>query len=157
MDTAADRGPARRPPGLPPLGGGTRPPDPDLEPNADASILEPLERALGALKRMASDYALLAVLDMRRAAIQLAWLVGAGIVITVLVVTAWLAGVVAFAVWLLGQGLSWPAVLGVAAMLNIVAAAGVAWGIRSIFEHAPFAATLRQFKAQPPAGEGKGP
>ena len=124
----------------------------------DNSVFEPLERALGALKRMASNYALLAILDMRRAAIQLAWLVGAGILITVLVVTAWLAGVVAFAVWLLGHGLSWPAVLGVAALLNIAVAGLVAWRIRNIFEHAPFAATLRQLKVEPPASEkGEGP
>ena len=72
------------------------------------------------LKRMASNYATLAVLDVRRAAVQFAWLVAGGIFIAVLIVTAWLAAVVALAVWLLGTGMSWPAVLLIAAALNLV-------------------------------------
>ena len=112
----------------------------------DTSMWEPLARATAAFKRVAGSYALLAVLDMRRAAVQLAWLVGAGIVVTVLVVTAWLASVVALAVWLLGQGMSWPGVLVIAATLNVIAAGLVLWRMRNVFEIAPFAATLRQLK-----------
>ena len=88
----------------------------------EASFLAPIERVVASLKRMASNYATLTVLDLRRAAVQFAWLVGAGILICVLVVTAWLAAVVALAVWLLGEGLSWPAVLLVAAAINLVGA-----------------------------------
>ena len=84
--------------------------------------------------------------DLRRAAIQLAWLVGAGILIAVLVVTAWLAAVVAGAVWLLGQGMSWPAVLGIAALINLIGAGLVVWRVKDVFEHAPFSATLKQIK-----------
>jgi uncharacterized membrane protein YqjE len=103
------------------------------------------------LRRLAVNYALLGVLDARRAAIQFAWLIGAGILITVLVVTAWLAGVVAFAVWLLGEGLSWPAVLAIAALLNLVGAALIGWRVKYVFEEKPFSAMLRQLKADPPA------
>ncbi len=121
---------------------------PDVEPTSespeDTTMWEPLARAAAAFKRVAGSYALLAVLDMRRAAVQLAWIVGGGIVITVLLVTAWLASVVALAVWLLGQGMSWPAVLVVAASLNVVAAGLVVWRMRNVFQIAPFAATLRQ-------------
>ena len=120
---------------------------PEPEPH-ETSFLEPFERLLASLRRMASNYALLAVLDMRRAAIQLAWLVGAGILIAVLVVTAWLASVVALAVWLLGQGMSWPAVLGIAALLNLVGAGVVVWRMKDVFEHAPFSATLKQIKGE---------
>jgi uncharacterized membrane protein YqjE len=142
MDTAADRDPgvARGPRG----GAASAPAHADPH---ETSLLEPFERMLASLKRMASDYALLAVLDLRRTAIQLAWLVGAGILIAVLVVTAWLATVVAAAVWLLGQGMSWPAVLGVAALSNLVGAGLVVWRVKDVFEHAPFSATLKQIHA----------
>jgi uncharacterized membrane protein YqjE len=103
---------------------------------------------------MGSEYAHLAVMDLRRASIQLAWLVGACILISVLVVTAWLAGVVALAVWLLGAtNISWPGVLAIAGALNLVGAGLVVWRIKGVFEHAPFSATLRQIKAQPAEGE----
>jgi uncharacterized membrane protein YqjE len=117
----------------------------------DTSFLEPIERTFASMKRLAVDYALLGVLDARRAAMQFAWLIGAGILMTVLVVTAWLAGVVALAVWLLGQGMSWPAVLLVAAGLNLVGAALVGWRVKQVFDQKPFSALLRQVKAEPPA------
>jgi uncharacterized membrane protein YqjE len=146
MDTAADRGPdsARAPFARGP--GVSKVPTPAEAASHESAFLEPLERMFASLKRMAGNYALLAVLDMRRAAVQLAWLVGAGILIAVLVVTAWLAGVVALAVWLLGQGLSWPAVLGIAALLNLVGAGLVVWRVKDVFEHAPFSATLKQIR-----------
>ena len=83
----------------------------------DTSFLEPLELTFASMRRLATNYALLGVLDARRAAMQFAWLIGAGILVCVLVVTAWLAAVVALSVWLFGQGLSWPAVLLWAALL----------------------------------------
>lgn len=152
MDTAAERGPGRTLHSPVPPGPGVGPRVTHLE-NDGMSFLEPIERVFSTLKRMAGDYAQLAVMDVRRASIQLAWLVGAGILITVLVVTAWLAGVVAVAVWLLGEGMSWPAVLAVAAVLNLVAAALVMWRVKGVFQHAPFSATLKQLKAQPVSDE----
>jgi uncharacterized membrane protein YqjE len=119
----------------------------------EPSFLEPIERVFATLRRMATNYGLLAVLDLRRAAIQFAWLIGAGIFITVLLVTAWLAGVVALAVWLFGQGMSWPAVLGIAALMNVVGAVVVSLRVKHIFDEKPFAAMLRQLKAQPPGQE----
>jgi ribose/xylose/arabinose/galactoside ABC-type transport system permease subunit len=139
MDTAADRGP-------PPL------PDADA---AEASFLAPFERVFATLKRTASNYATLIVLDARRAAVQFAWVVAGGIFVSVLLVTAWLAIVVALAVWLLGSGMSWPAVLLVAAALNIVGAVIMGMLVRGRFDSAPFAATLRQFRSEPHEAEVK--
>jgi uncharacterized membrane protein YqjE len=113
----------------------------------EASFLEPIERVFASLRRMASNYAALAIVDLRRATIQLAWLVGSGIVIAVLVVTAWLAGVMALAVLLLGNDMSWPAVLGIAALLNLVGAGIVVWCVKNVVDEAPFAATMKQIKA----------
>jgi uncharacterized membrane protein YqjE len=149
MDTAADRGSARSPRASVPPGSGV---EAEMEPH-ETSFLEPLERLFATLRRMATDYALLGILDVRRAAIQFAWLIGAGIFVTVLLVTAWLALVVALAVWMFGQGMSWPAVLSVAALLNLVGAGVVLWRVKHVFDQKPFSATLRQLKAQPPQHE----
>ncbi len=157
MDTAADRGPGRLPhsafSAAPDAGGGLgTAADADAQ---EASFLQPFERVFGTLKRMVSNYATLAVLDVRRAAVQFAWLVAGGIFIAVLIVTAWLAVVTALAVWLLGNGMSWPAVLLIAGALNLAGAALVAFKLRSIFAHVPFAAPLHQIKSDPPAGHGE--
>jgi uncharacterized membrane protein YqjE len=118
-----------------------------MEPH-EASFLEPLERVFASMRRIATGYTQLVITDARRAAIQLAWLVGAGILVSVLVVTAWLAAVAGLAVWLFGEGLSWPSVLGVAALLNLVAAALVGWRMRGVFSRSPFEATLNQLKSK---------
>ena len=121
----------------------------------EASFLAPFERVFATLKRMASNYATLVVLDVRRAAVQFAWLVAGGIFISVLVVTAWLAAVVALCVWLLGDVLTWPGVLLVAAALNIVGAAIVGLRLKAVFEHVPFEATLRHIKSDDDKDENK--
>ena len=153
MDTAAERIPVARPDYSAPAAENIDEPPPN---GRDNTMWEPLQRALSSLKRVGSNYAQLAVLDMQRAALQFAWLVGGGIVITVLLVTAWLAAVVALAVWLLGQGMSWPAVLVVAAMLNIVAAGLVGWRLKNVFDEVPFAATMRQIKMEESGGNKTG-
>lgn len=147
MDTAPDRGP-----GVPPGTFSAAPPlheSADAE-TSDASFLAPFERVFTTFKRMASNYATLAVLDVRRAAVQFAWLVAGGIFIAVLVVTAWLAAVVALSVWLIGQNMSWPSVLLIAGGLNLIGAAIVGFRITRVFEHVPFSATLRQIKSDTP-------
>lgn len=151
MDTAADRGPSRSPHAATPPPGMGAPSRLSQIPEHEGSILEPLERAFASMRRMLSNYTQLGVLDARRAAIQFAFLIGAGIFITVLAVTAWLACVVAVAVLMFGQGMSWPAVLGVAALLNLLGAGIVAWRVKHVFDDKPFAATLRQLKSEEPS------
>jgi Putative Actinobacterial Holin-X, holin superfamily III len=107
---------------------------------------------------LASDYALLAVLDARGAAIRFAWLVCVGLVAAILVVTAWISLVVAGIVWAIGTGASWIAALGVAAAINLVAAGLLARRMRGLLAEMPFAATLRQLRGDAPAStEGRDP
>ena len=152
MDTASSKQASTPPSGF----NGSLPPGAGLQgaaggvPHEEASVLAPFERLFAALRRMASNYATLAVLDVRRSAVQLAWLIAGGILISVLVVTAWLAGVVALAAWLLRDGMPLPAVLLIAAGVNLVGALLVGLRIRSIFDHVPFSATLHQIKADEP-------
>lgn len=122
----------------------------------DDSFAAPFERLFAATRRMANAYGTLAVLDVRRAALQFAWLVAGGILISVLVVTAWLTGVLALAVWLLGEGMSWPAVLLIAGALNIAGAVLVALRLKRVFEHVPFSATLRQLRSEESANANNG-
>ena len=52
-------------------------------------------RLLGEGRQLVADYAELTVLDARRAAIRLAWILGAVLVAAVLVVTSWMGFVAA--------------------------------------------------------------
>jgi protein-S-isoprenylcysteine O-methyltransferase Ste14 len=88
---------------------------------------------------------LLAVLDARRAALRLAWLLAA-----VLVVTAWLGLVAGGIVLLLGQGTPWPLALGIAAALNLVAAGALAWWGKGLVNEMPFNALVRSLRGEPP-------
>jgi hypothetical protein len=88
------------------------------------------------------------VLDGRRAALQLAWLLSTGMVVAVLLVTAWLALVVSGVVLALGDRISWPAALALAGVLNLAGAAALLWWMRSLAVEKPFTALLRQLKGE---------
>ena len=107
-------------------------------------------RLLGESRQLVSDYALLAALDARRAAIRLALLLGAVLIAAVLVVTAWMALVAGGIVALLGQGASWITALLVAALINLAGAAALAMWVRSLVTEMPFTALVRQLRAQAP-------
>ena len=105
--------------------------------------------ALQQIRALAVDYFSLAVVDARSAAIRLAWLLSAGLIVAVLMVTAWLALVAGALVWLLGSGVTWPAALGAAALANVVAAVILAFWMRGlVMSDPPFAATLRQLRLE---------
>jgi hypothetical protein len=113
-----------------------------------AGLGDALGRLLGEARQLVSDYTLLAVLDARRAAIQFAWLLSSGLMAAVLLVTAWLALVVAVMVWLFEETTSWPAALVIGALLNIAGAGGLLWWARRTFVELPFTALLRQLKGE---------
>lgn len=102
------------------------------------------------LRALVADYAQLAVLDARRAALHLAWLLGAVLVAAVLVVTAWMGGIAALIVLMPGGGMSWPAAIGIAAVLNLVGAGALAWWMRRLVADLPFTALLRQLRGEDP-------
>lgn len=124
--------------------------------SAAAEARPKIGRLAGSLLRhtreLSSDYLLLAVLDARSAAVRFAWMLCLGVVAAILLVTAWLALVAGGIVWMLGSGASWVTALAVAAVLNIVLAAVIAWRMRGMFSEPPFAATLRQLKGESAAG-----
>lgn len=101
-------------------------------------------------QRLAGDYALLAVLDARRAAMRFAWVVSLVLVVAVLLVTAWLAFVTAVIVLVIGDTASWPAALAIGGAINVAGAIGLALWMRSLITERPFAATLRQLRGETP-------
>jgi hypothetical protein len=100
-------------------------------------------------RQLIADFAHLAVLDARRAGVRLAMLLSAGLLIAILLVTAWLGFVAAGIVWMFDQGVSWPLAIAIAALTNIAGAAGLAWWARHLISEMPFTALLRQLRGEP--------
>ena len=112
---------------------------------------ELVARLLSETPQLASDFVHLAVLDARRAGVRLALLLSAGLMIAVLAVTAWMGFVAAGIVWMFDKGVSWPLAIGIAALINIVGAAALAWWARHLVSEMPFTALLRQLRGEPPS------
>jgi uncharacterized membrane protein YqjE len=111
---------------------------------------EVIGRLLAESRSLVADYAELAVLDARRAAIRLAWLLGSVLIAAVLLVTTWMALVAAGVVFMLGQGASWVTALVVAAVLNVVGAGALGWWMLTLIKEMPFTALLRQLRGDAP-------
>jgi hypothetical protein len=109
-----------------------------------------LAHLLGETKSLVADYAELAVLDARRAAVNLAWLLGCVLIVAVLVITAWMGLVAGLIVWMFSEGVSWPVAIFIAAALNLVAAAGLDLWMRHLLKDLPFTALLRQLRGEDP-------
>ncbi|HZM34177.1 MAG TPA: phage holin family protein [Burkholderiales bacterium] len=119
-------------------------------PRRSGGLADLLGRLAGDTRELVTDYALLAALDARRAAIRLALLLGAVLVAAVLLVTAWMALVAGGIVYLLGQGASWITALAVAALINLAGAAALAFWSRRLVVEVPFTALVRQLRAKAP-------
>jgi hypothetical protein len=115
-----------------------------------ASLGEVVGRLLGEGRQLVADYAELTVLDARRAAIRLAWILGCVLVAAVLVVTAWVVLIASGIVWAWGHGASWPTALAVAAVLNLIAAGLLGWFMLKLAKEMPFTALLRQLRGKDP-------
>lgn len=124
-----------------------------------ASLGEAVGRLLGEGRQLVADYAELTVLDARRAAIRLAWILGCVLVAAVLIVTAWVVLIASGIVWAWGHGASWPTALAVAAVLNLIAAGLLGWFMLKLAKEMPFTALLRQLRGrdpEPPQGNSRG-
>jgi hypothetical protein len=115
-----------------------------------ASLGEVVGRLLGEGRQLVADYAELTVLDARRAAIRLAWILGSVLVAAVLIVTAWVVLVASGIVFAWGHGASWPLALAIAAVLNLIGAAALGWFTLKLAKELPFTALLRQLRGKEP-------
>ena len=110
---------------------------------------EVIGRLLGETRQLVADYAELGILDARRAAISLTWMLGTVVVAAVLVVTSWMGLLAASIVFAWGAA-SWPIALGIAALLNLVAAGALVWLALRLAKELPFTALLRQLRGRDP-------
>lgn len=115
-----------------------------------ASLGDALGRLLGEGRQLVADYAELTVLDARRAAIRLAWILGSVLVAAVLIVTAWVVLVASGIVFAWGHGASWPLALFIAAILNLIGAGALGWFTLKLAKELPFTALLRQLRGRDP-------
>jgi hypothetical protein len=115
----------------------------------EPGVAELLGRVFSDTRQLVADFAHLAVLDARRAGVRLAMLLSAGLLIAILVITAWMGFVAAGIVWMFDRGVSWPLAIAIAALINISAAAGLAWWARHLVSEMPFTALLRQLRGEP--------
>src|SRR3954471_5692078 len=107
-------------------------------------------RLLGETRQLVADYAELTILDARRAAIRLAWILGCVLVAAVLIVTAWVVLVASGIVFAGGHGASWPLALAIAAVINLLGAAALGWFTLKLAKELPFTALLRQLRGREP-------
>ena len=107
------------------------------------------------VRGLVQDHALLAVLELQRAGISLVKMVAAGIVISILVVSAWMGLVAAAVAWAVGAGANWVLAILIAALVNIALAVGLAFWARSQIPDLLFAATLRQLRKDAPHAENE--
>ena len=113
-------------------------------PPAPAGVFDGLSKTVRDAGRLVIDHLELAVLELQRAADGLVRILIASIVVTVLVVAAWMAVVAGAAIWATGAGMSLPWALVLAGGVNLVAALAIAMWIRARVPTLLFAATLRQ-------------
>jgi uncharacterized membrane protein YqjE len=105
------------------------------------------------LKGLVQDHALLAVLEVQRAGVSLVKMIAAAIVISILVVSAWMAIVAAAVVWAVGAGANWGLAILIAALVNIAVAVGLAFWAKKQIGDLLFSATIRQLRKDVPHKE----
>ena len=107
------------------------------------------------IKGLVQDHAVLAVLELQRAGISLVKMLAAGIIISILLVSAWMGLVAALVVWAVGAGANWGLAILIAALVNIGVAVGLAFWAKSQLPDLLFAATLRQLRKDVPHTENE--
>ena len=117
---------------------------------APSATATPLTTRVSALLRdvgsLARDHLELAVLEAQRAGIGLTRVLIAAVVISVLVITAWLSFVAGFIVWITDQGVNWPAALAIGGVVNLLLAGAAMLWMRKQKDAFTFEATLRQIR-----------
>ena len=112
-----------------------------------------LSIAFANLKALVQDHALLAVLEVQRAGVSLVKIIIAGIVISILVVSTWMALVAAAIAFAIGQGANWAIAILVAAFANLLVAGGIGWWAKKQVPDLLFASTMRQLRGDRTEGE----
>jgi len=100
----------------------------------------------GDLKGLAHDHLELAALETRRAGESLVSIVAYGIVVGVLLVSAWLGLIAALVLWLVDRGVAASAAVLLAVLVNLVGAGVLVLLIKRTSQALKFPATVRALK-----------
>ncbi|MCC7326159.1 MAG: phage holin family protein [Burkholderiales bacterium] len=119
------------------------------------TLVQRIRALAGTIRHLALDHVELAALEAQVAARRLGVLLSVAVMVSILVVSAWLALVAGAIVWATAAGVNWPVALALAALANLVAAGALAIWIRRQPAEPLFSATLRQLRnADPVLDEG---
>lgn len=119
---------------------------PYASPAGHDSATSKLALAWNNVRGLVQDHALLAVLELQRAGVSLVKILAAGIIISMLVVSAWMGLVAAAVVWAVDAGAPLGLAMLIAAIVNIALAVGLGLWAKSQVPDVLFAATLRQLR-----------
>jgi hypothetical protein len=125
----------------------------EAPPPGTHGLIDEVKELWKEIRLLVHDHLELAALETRRAGESLAFMVMAGIAIAILLVSAWLAFLAAVAVILVALGLWASAALLLIVLLNVGAAAGLAWMIKHKSYHLRWPATLASIKPREAPGE----
>jgi hypothetical protein len=122
-------------------------PKPAVEtPQAAKGLFGIIAGVFTSARQVLSNYVELITLEARRAGLALTWMVTLGAIAAMLVVTAWMGFMVAFALWLISQGMSPAVAIVLVASVNLLVAVVVGFACFMLSRNLLFPATRRQLK-----------
>jgi len=95
---------------------------------------------------LVQDHALLTVLEVQRATRTATIMLFSGVVVAVLLVTAWLALVASLLFWAVDGNQAWGFALLLVGLIHVALSAAIIWWIRRLASHQMFSALLRQVR-----------
>lgn len=122
---------------------------------AGAGLFEGANALLNELRGVAYDYLLLIGLETKRAGQSLIVMIAAGVMMAILVVSAWLGLVAAAVAAMIGAGVAPWLALTLAVVANLVVAAALYALIHFKRRYLAFPATMRNLKPRAPAANGR--
>jgi hypothetical protein len=117
--------------------------------NGQPGLLHEARSIWSELRGIAHDQLQLAALETRLAGESVVRMIAAGVLIGVLLISAWLALLGAAVVVLIAAGLAPPLALLLAAAVNVAGAALLYLGVRRLARNLTFPATVRSVKPDP--------
>ena len=125
-------------------------------PASGSGLLEGAASLWQELRGLAHEQLTLAALETRLAGKSLVTMIAAGVMVAVLLVSAWLGLVGAVVLWLIGMGVTASIALLLAVVANLVFALILYNVIRRQGRHLQFPATLRSLRPVPSKLQGSG-
>jgi len=116
-------------------------------PDSTAAVSGLVQSLLRDVWSLVQDHALLTVLEFQRATRTVTILLFSGVVIAVLLVTAWLALVASVLVWVVEGDQTWGFALLLVGLVHAALSAVLIWWMRGLARSRMFSALLRQVQA----------